>query len=121
MLSQDNAYGLREVQNVGDLERVLRGAAGASLWLAGRVAPRRVRWPLRLAGTAFVLSGAIGWCPVYRGTGRSSLDGPGDRPGEANRAAWLTARPRPRLRESARLAGGPVRLSAAPSAGKASR
>jgi glutaredoxin len=121
MLSQDDAFGLLEVQNVGDLERVLRGAAGASLWVAGSLAPRSVRWPLRLAGTAFVLSGAIGWCPVYRGIGTSSIDGPGDRPGEANRAAWLTSRPRARSGESARLVGRPVRLSAAQSAGKASR
>jgi hypothetical protein len=108
MLSQDDAYVRLDVQNVGDFDRVLRTTAGASMWLAGSLAPRPVRWPVRLAGAALVLSGAIGWCPVYRVAGTSSIDGPGDRPGEAHRAAWLSPRRRPRVMDSTLRIGDPA-------------
>lgn len=93
MLSQDEAHERLGVQNVGDLERVLRAGAGAALILAGRTAPRAARWPLRLAGSALVLSGLSGWCPGYHATGQTSIDGPGDRPDEASRTAWLRSEP----------------------------
>ena len=94
MLSQVDAQDRLGVQNIGDLERVLRAGAGAALILAGQAAPRAARWPLRLAGSALALSGLAGWCPVYHATGRTSIDGPGDRPNESNRTAWLTPTPK---------------------------
>jgi glutaredoxin len=92
MLTQEEARERMQVQNVGDLERVVRAGAGAALVLAGSLAPRAVRWPLRLAGAALALSGISGWCPGYQRAGVTSLDGPGDRPHEAHRGAWLEAR-----------------------------
>jgi glutaredoxin len=100
MLTQEDAQERLGVQNVGDLERVIRTGTGAALMLAGAVAPRSVRWPLRLAGTALALSGLAGWCPGYHVSGTTSLDGPGDRPDEAHRASWLA--------ERAAIARGPV-------------
>ncbi len=94
MLSQDEAHERLGVQNVGDLERVLRTAAGVVLILAGGAAPRAAHWPLRLAGSALALSGLGGWCPVYYARGQTSIDGPGDRPDEADRATWLGPAPR---------------------------
>jgi glutaredoxin len=92
MLTQDDARERMQVQNVGDLERVVRTGAGAALVLAGSLAPRAMRWPLRVVGAAVALSGISGWCPGYQGAGVSSIDGPGDRPDEAVRGAWLEAR-----------------------------
>jgi glutaredoxin len=92
LLSQGDACERLDVQNVGDLERVLRTTAGGAVWLAGSLVPRTARWPVRLAGTALVVSGAIGWCPVYHVARTSSIDGPGDRPDEAQRADWLSPR-----------------------------
>lgn len=94
MLSPDAAHGRLDGQNVGDFERVLRTAAGAALWLAAGMAPRRARWPVRLAGAALGLSGVLGWSPVYHLTGTTSIDGPLDRPDEAHRTAWLAPRRR---------------------------
>lgn len=92
MLTQEDAQERLGVQNVGDLERVIRAGAGAALVLVGTVAPRGARWPFRLAGTALALSGLAGWCPGYQLSGATSLDGPGDRPDEAHRATWLADR-----------------------------
>jgi glutaredoxin len=80
------------VQNVGDFERVLRTIAGAALLLASRVGPPVVRPPLALIGAVMGFSGVIGWCPIYHATGVTSLHGPGDRPDEAIRSAWLAPR-----------------------------
>jgi glutaredoxin len=91
MLSQSDASDRLEIQNVGDFERVLRTMAGAAVWLSGTMAPRPARWPVRAGGLALVVSGVIGWCPVYHAGGTSSIDGPGDRPDEAHRATWLTS------------------------------
>ena len=90
MLSQAAVFERLDVQNVGDFERALRTTAGAAAWLAAGLAPRSARWPVRMAGGALMLSGVIGWCPVYHATGASSIDGPGDRPDEARRPGWLT-------------------------------
>jgi glutaredoxin len=92
MLTLEEARERMQVQNVGDLERVVRAGAGAALVLAGSLAPRAMRWPLRIAGAALALSGISGWCPGYQRAGVTSLEGPGDRPGEAHRGAWLEAR-----------------------------
>jgi hypothetical protein len=93
MLTRDDARARLGVQNVGDLERVVRTGAGVALLLAGSVAPRASRWPLRLAGAVLAVSGVAGWCPGYYGRGVTSMDGPGDRPDEAHRDAWLGPRP----------------------------
>jgi len=105
MLSQADAIERLDIQNVGDFDRVLRTTAGAAVWLAGRRAPRPARWPVRLAGAALVLSGVIGWCPAYHVAGTSSIDGPGDRPDEADRGTWLSPRRRRRSLDATRRTG----------------
>jgi glutaredoxin len=91
MLTADAARGRLAARNVGDLERVLRTASGAGLVLAAAAAPTaRRRWPLRIAGGVLALSGLTGWCPAYSFAAVSSVDGPGDRPGETQRTTWLT-------------------------------
>jgi glutaredoxin len=92
MLSQEDVRERLGVQNVGDLERVLRTTAGAALMLAGRLGPRSVRWPMQIAGAVLALTGLTGWCPAYHVAGATSIDGPGDRPDEAHRTTWLAAR-----------------------------
>jgi hypothetical protein len=89
MLTEADAAERLAVQNVGDFERVLRAAAGIILVAASSAAPRSLRWSLRAAGAAVALSGLAGWCPVYHANGVTSIDGPGDRPGEATRDRWL--------------------------------
>jgi glutaredoxin len=90
MLTDDEARQRLGSQNVGDLERVLRTASGAGLVLAASAHQGRGRWPLRIAGGVLALSGLAGWCPAYSLAAVSSVDGPGDRPKETKRAAWLT-------------------------------
>jgi glutaredoxin len=92
-LSAPDAAERLSVQNVGDLERAGRTFAGLALIGAGSLAPRILRWPLRLAGAAVALTGVTGWCPAYTAAGVSSLGGPGDRPEESARTAWLAAVP----------------------------
>lgn len=92
MLTDEDARERLAVQNVGDFERVLRTAAGVVVLLAGAAAPRGARWPFQFLGAIVALSGVTGWCPVYHRTGVTSLDGPGDRPDEAHRRAWLAPR-----------------------------
>lgn len=92
MLTREDVQGRLAVQNVGDLERVVRTGAGAALVVAASAAGRGLRWPLRVAGAVVALSGLTGWCPAYQGAGVTSLDGPGDRPDEAHRGAWLGKR-----------------------------
>jgi mycoredoxin len=92
MFTEEDAHERLAVQNVGDFERVLRTAAGALVLLAGAAAPRGARWPFRFLGALVALSGVTGWCPVYHRAGMTSLDGPGDRPDEAHRRAWLAPR-----------------------------
>jgi hypothetical protein len=89
MLTQDDARERLGVQNVGDLERVLRMGTGAAFVLAGAVGPRPTRWPFRVTGAVLALTGLTGWCPGYHGAGVTSIDGPGDRPDEAHRSTWL--------------------------------
>jgi glutaredoxin len=92
MLSDEDARERLAVQNVGDFERVLRTSAGLAVLLASRAMPRGARWPFTLLGAAVSLSGLAGWCPVYHRVGVTSLDGPGDRPDEATRRAWVAPR-----------------------------
>ena len=92
MLTIEDVEDRLSVQNVGDTERTMRTAVGAALVLAGGLAPRRLRLPLRLAGIVTVLTGITGWCPAFHFLGLTSLEGPADRPDEAQRTTWLAAR-----------------------------
>lgn len=78
-------------RNVGDLERLLRVAAACVLVAATTRAHWPVRLPLRVAATGLVMTAAVGWCPLYQAQGVTSVGGPGDRPGEAERNDWLVA------------------------------
>jgi glutaredoxin len=91
MLTDDDVTERLAVQNVGDFERVLRTLAGGTLLIGARAVPR-ARWPLAILGTIAAASGLTGWCPIYHATGVTSLDGPGDRPDENTRSAWLATR-----------------------------
>lgn len=91
MLTDDEATVRLTVQNVGDFERVIRTLSGALLLVGARVGSP-VRWPLAFAGTYLAASGLTGWCPGYHAAGVTSLDGPGDRPDEVIRTAWLAPR-----------------------------
>jgi mycoredoxin len=92
MLSRGDADERLALQNVGDLERLGRTAASVALWRLGATAPRVIRRPLRLVAMAVAATGVSGWCPVYHAAHLTSLDGPGDRPDEAERRAWLAPR-----------------------------
>jgi glutaredoxin-related protein len=92
MLTQEDVHERLGVQNIGDLERVLRTSAGLALVLAGGRLPPPARSLARITGGLVALSGLAGWCPGYHASGVSSLDGPGDRPAEAGRSAWLARR-----------------------------
>lgn len=92
MLTQDDVRERLAIQNVGDTERALRAGGGVVLIFTANAAPRMLRWPLRLLGTVWVFTGLTGWCPAYHAAGVTSLGGPGDRPGEAERSHWLTPR-----------------------------
>ena len=95
MLTQDDLHERLALQNVGDTERVLRAGAGAAVLLGAALVPRRLKWPVRIAGAAALLSGVTGWCPGYHAMRVTSLEGPGDRPDEARRSTWLApSRPR---------------------------
>lgn len=89
MLTQEHVKERLRVQNVGDLERVVRAGAGAALVIAGCAARGGARWPLRIGGSLLTLSGLLGWCPGFHRAGVTSLDGPADRPKEAERGTWL--------------------------------
>jgi glutaredoxin len=92
MLTQEDVHERLGVQNVGDVERMMRVGAGAALMLVAGSTPRVLRWPLRVAGMVTALTGFAGWCPAYHAWGMSSLEGPGDRPEETTREAWLVRR-----------------------------
>jgi mycoredoxin len=89
VFTADEATDRLSIQNVGDMERVLRVSAGLLLYAAGRRAPLLVRAPLAALGAGLMITGAAGWCPVYNARHLSSLGGPGDRLGEAERTHWL--------------------------------
>jgi uncharacterized membrane protein len=93
MLTPEDARARMSVQNVGDAERWLRGAAGVSLVVLAGSAPRGLRGVLRFSGATLALTGLAGWCPTYYCAGVTSIDGPGDRPGEAGRADWIAPIP----------------------------
>jgi mycoredoxin len=100
MLTTDQARDRMEIQNIGDLERVTRTLAGVALVAGAAAAPRLVRGVAAVVGGYLALTGVIGWCPGYHYAGVTSLGGPGDRPDETLRDAWIV--PRDPLAASAR-------------------
>jgi mycoredoxin len=92
MLTREQAHERMVVQNVGDLERLVRTAGGFALLAAASVPSRRLRVAIGLAGVLVALTGVAGWCPVYHTAGVTSLGGPGDRPDESTREHWLARR-----------------------------
>lgn len=110
MLTRTAVHERLNIQNVGDAERCLRVASGIALVAAAPHAPRLLRGPARLLGGLLLVSGTAGWCPLFQAARVSSLNGPGDRPDEAERATWL--RPAP-----ARTARGAAGASAQSTAG----
>jgi glutaredoxin len=94
MLTRAEAHERMALQNIGDVERVARTAAGLALYASAAAAPRAARWPLRGAAVLAAATGVTGWCPFYYAAGVTSLGGPGDRPDEAERGAWLVHRNR---------------------------
>jgi glutaredoxin len=89
LISGDQVAERMVVQNVGDAERLIRVGGGLVLYALTRRAPPPLRLPLGLVGLGLLLTGVAGWCPVYHTRGVSSIGGPGDRPTEAERRAWL--------------------------------
>lgn len=92
LVTRDEVTNRLAVQNVGDVERLLRVSGGLLLLAFERRTPRVARAATLLTGMTLLLTGIAGWCPVFSAKGLSSLNGPADRPGEAERAAWLTRR-----------------------------
>jgi glutaredoxin len=92
MLTQEEARDRMGVQNIGDVERVVRTIAGVAILAGASAAPRFARRSLALFGAFVGLTGVSGWCPAYHYTGVTSLGGPGDRPEEAVREAWIVPR-----------------------------
>jgi glutaredoxin len=89
LLTREQAAERLYLQNVGDLERCLRVSSGLLLFALKRHAPPVVRETMMLGGVTLMLTGLAGWCPVFSARGVSSLNGPGDRPDEAERRTWL--------------------------------
>lgn len=79
-------------QNVGDLERVIRGGAAVVMWAGSRGLPQPARALSTAVALGLALTAAAGWCPALEAHGMTSLDGPADRPGEARRSRWLAPR-----------------------------
>ena len=89
LLTREQVAERLHLQNVGDFERVIRVSSGLLVLASQQQAPRLLRGLLTLTGAGLVLTGVFGWCPVFHAKGVSSLNGPGDRPDEAERQSWL--------------------------------
>jgi glutaredoxin len=90
LLTREVAIERLHVQNVGDLERCVRVSVGLLMLALRGQTPAALRGALGVTGTGLLLTGMSGWCPVFHAKGVSSLNGPGDRPDEAERPTWLT-------------------------------
>jgi glutaredoxin len=78
------------IQNIGDLERVVRIATGGVALVAATQAKRGAALPLAAVGIECLLTGVTGWSPLYAAMRVTSIGGPGDRPEEAERRTWLS-------------------------------
>jgi glutaredoxin len=99
LLTREHVAERLHLQNVGDFERVIRVSSGLLVLASQGQAPRALRGLLTLTGAGLLLTGVFGWCPVFHAKGVSSLNGPGDRPDEAERQSWL----RPARRDDSSL------------------
>lgn len=89
LLTREQVAERLHLQNVGDFERALRVGSGLLMLASQRRVPAAMRGVLTLTGAGLLLTGVFGWCPVFHAKGVSSLNGPGDRPDEAERRTWL--------------------------------
>ncbi len=89
LMDRDAARERLRRRNVGDLERGIRIGGGAGLALLAVKAPKAVRISLIAWGAFEVVTGILGWCPVYNAFGVTSLGGPLDHPIESERDTWL--------------------------------
>jgi glutaredoxin len=95
-ITAEEAADRRAVQNLGDLERLIRVVAAAGALLVVPVLRKVGRGGKLIIGAAAAtsaLTGVAGWCPAYARLRITSLGGPGDRPDEAERAVWHEALP----------------------------
>jgi glutaredoxin len=106
MLTTEDAAERLAVQNVGDLDRLVRTAAGVLLLGAAAAAPGRAKSVFRIAGGVVALSGLSGWCPAYQVAGLTSIGGVGDRPLETTRTTWFDGSVRGKARDSRDVASG---------------
>jgi hypothetical protein len=67
-------------------------SVGGAILATAAAMPRASRWPLALLGLFAATTGLTGWCPAYYRAGVTSLGGPGDRPSESERDAWVSPR-----------------------------
>jgi mycoredoxin len=101
LLTREEVAERLHLQNVGDFERVIRVSSGLLVLASQRSAPGVLRGLMTLTGAGLVLTGVFGWCPVFHAKGVSSLNGPGDRPDEAERQTWLRPGRREQVDQSA--------------------
>ena len=109
MLTMEDAAERMAIQNVGDLDRLVRTAAGVLLLGASAAAPRRVKSVFRLAGGVVALTGISGWCPAYQAAHLTSIGGVGDRPLETTRTTWFEGNVRGKKLDPAERSGEELR------------
>jgi glutaredoxin len=100
LLDRQSARDRLHRQNVGDLERGIRIGAGVGLALLAFRVPKALKLPLAALGGFEVVTGILGWCPVYNALGVTSLGGPLDHPLETERDTWLAKQEEPTAAES---------------------
>lgn len=93
LVSPSDLEAREHAQNVGDLERVIRGSAAVVMWAASRGLPQPARAVSTAVALGLALTAAVGWCPALDARSLTSLGGPADRPAEARRSRWLTTHP----------------------------
>ncbi len=89
VLARSTALARIKDHNVGDLDRLLRAVLAVTAAATVARSPRALRWPVMLGAATLAFTAVRAWCPMYDAFEVSSVDGPGDRPGEAEREAWL--------------------------------
>lgn len=90
-LAGSTALARMKDHNVGDLDRLLRVVLAVTATAAALRRPPAVRWPVLAGAAVLAFTAARAWCPVYDAWQVTSVDGPGDRPGEAERDTWLAS------------------------------
>ncbi len=95
VLAVSDAVAHGKDHNVGDVDRAARLLAAAATLLGTTRLPLALRWPLRTGALVLALTAVRGWCPLYDAWQVTSLNGPGDRPDEAERRTWLASSAQP--------------------------